>query len=142
MLAVSMLAAVLTWPSGPCRCAQPQVDHCLTLVGSMPYIHKQRSSLRFPIFISIKLKNISDFLPIWGSHVKSDNTYTIINIHHLAHILDTCTLIFSSCSLFTISPKLHHVTAFHPSPGDTHQRKKKCLFKLKTFNVTMPLYLS
>ena len=49
-----------------------------------------------------------DFLPplrmgtILGSHVKSDNTHTIINIHALAHILDICALVFSSCALFTV----------------------------------------
>ena len=32
------------------------------------------------------------------------HTHTIINIHHLAHILDICALIFSSCSLFTVYP--------------------------------------
>ena len=39
-----------------------------------------------------------------GSYVKSDNKHTIINIHPLAHILDICTLIFSSCVLFTVYP--------------------------------------
>ena len=52
-----------------------------------------------------------------GSHVKSDNTHIIINIHHLAHILDICALIFSSCALFSLSQP-HHVTASHPSLGD------------------------
>ena len=47
-----------------------------------------------------------DFLapPRRGSHVKSDNTHAIINIHPLAHILDTLALIFSSCALFTVYP--------------------------------------
>ena len=47
-----------------------------------------------------------DFLPTpwWGSHVKSDKTHTIINIHPLAHILDTWALIFSICALFTVYP--------------------------------------
>ena len=45
-----------------------------------------------------------DFLPPpkRGSHVKSDNTHTIITIHPLAHILNICALIFSSCALFTV----------------------------------------
>ena len=61
--------------------------------------------------------------PIRGSHVKSDNTPIIIHIHPLAHILDTCTLIFSICALFTIYVQFiqHYVTASHPSPGDNHQ---------------------
>ena len=36
------------------------------------------------------------------SYVKSDNTHTIINIHTLAHILDICALICSSCAIFTV----------------------------------------
>ena len=39
-----------------------------------------------------------------GSHVKADNTHTIIKIHPLAHILDTWALIFSSCAIFTVYP--------------------------------------
>ena len=39
------------------------------------------------------------------------------NIHALAHILGTCTLILSSCTIFT-DPQKHHVTASHPSKGD------------------------
>ena len=38
-----------------------------------------------------------------GNHVKSYNKHTI-NIHHLAHTLDTCALIFSSCAVFTVYP--------------------------------------
>ena len=38
------------------------------------------------------------------SHVKSDNTNTIINIHPLAHIPDICALIFGSHALFTVYP--------------------------------------
>ena len=38
------------------------------------------------------------------------------NIHSLAHILDSCAFIFSSCDLFTV-----YVTTLHPSPGDNHQ---------------------
>ena len=38
------------------------------------------------------------------SHVKSDNTHTINNIHPLAHILDICPLIFSHYALFTVYP--------------------------------------
>ena len=47
--------------------------------------------------------------PTKGSHSKSDNTHTIINIHPLDHMLDTCYLISSSCSFFKI-PKPHHTT--------------------------------
>ena len=76
------------------------------------------------------------------------HTHTIINIHLLAHILDSCALIFSSCSLFAAYPnrinqyklysertitekeirqrnrgkrQVHHVTASRPSPGDNYQ---------------------
>ena len=34
----------------------------------------------------------------------SDNTYIIINIHSLTHILDICVLIFRSCALFIVYP--------------------------------------
>ena len=49
-----------------------------------------------------------DFLPTprRSSHVKSDRTHTVTKIHPLAHILDTCALIFSSCAPFTVSPDL------------------------------------
>ena len=81
-----------------------------------------QSFFSLPIVIII----YHDFLPPpWRcSHVKSDNTQTIINIHPLAHILDICTLIFSSCDLFYGLSQPHHVTASHPSPGDTHQNKE------------------
>ena len=39
-----------------------------------------------------------------GNHVKSDYTHTIINTHPLAHIIGTCTLIFSSCGHFSVYP--------------------------------------
>ena len=47
-----------------------------------------------------------DFLPPLGrcSLVKSDNTRTIINIYPLAHILEICDMIFSSCARFKIYP--------------------------------------
>ena len=32
------------------------------------------------------------------------HTHTVIKIHLLAHILDTCALIFSSCAIFTVYP--------------------------------------
>ena len=56
-----------------------------------------------------------DFLPspIRGSYVKSDNTHTIIQIHPLTHILDTCALIFSSCALFTVYP--NSIMQRHPT---------------------------
>ena len=46
---------------------------------------------------------------------------TIINIHPLAHILDTCALMFSSCALFYSLFHPNQVTATHPSPVDNHQ---------------------
>ena len=42
-------------------------------------------------------------------------------LHPLAHILDICALIFSSCSLFMGSSQPYHVTASHSSPADNHQ---------------------
>ena len=39
-----------------------------------------------------------------GSHVKSDNTNTIINMYPYAHILVTYALIFISCTLLTVYP--------------------------------------
>ena len=56
-----------------------------------------------------------------GNHVKSDNSHTIINIDPLAHTLDNCALILSSCAIFTVYP--NHLTKRHspPSPGDNHQ---------------------
>ena len=39
-----------------------------------------------------------------GSHDKSDNTHTIINIHPLAHILNICALVFSRCAIFKVYP--------------------------------------
>ena len=39
-----------------------------------------------------------------GSHVNSDNTHTITNIHPIVNILDTCPLIFSSYANFTVYP--------------------------------------
>ena len=61
------------------------------------------------IYVVIKVITLSiyhDFLPPprRGSHAKSDNTHTIINIHPLAHILDICALIFSSCAPLTVYP--------------------------------------
>ena len=44
----------------------------------------------------------------------SDNTHTIINILPLAHILDICALIFSSCASFTVDPT--HIMQWHPTP--------------------------
>ena len=48
-----------------------------------------------------------------GVVMSSQLMLTIINIHPLAHILNNCALIFSSCALFTVYPnsimKLHHI---------------------------------
>ena len=53
--------------------------------------------------------------PRRGCHVKSDNTHTLSStIHPLAHILNTCTLIFSSCVIFTVYP--NRVMQRHPTP--------------------------
>ena len=39
-----------------------------------------------------------------GVVMSSQITHAIINIHPLAHILDTYALIFSSCAIFTVHP--------------------------------------
>ena len=59
------------------------------------------------IIIIIIIIIYHDFLPSpkRGSHIKSDSTHIIINIHPLAHILHIYALIFSSCGLFTVYPK-------------------------------------
>ena len=52
--------------------------------------------------------------------IQITHTHTI-KIHPLAHILDTCSLIFSSCAHFYSISQPRHVTASHPSPDDNHQ---------------------
>ena len=47
--------------------------------------------------------------------IKSDKTHPSINTHPFAHILGTCALIFSGCSLFTVYPN------GIPPLGDNHQ---------------------
>ena len=62
--------------------------------------------------------------PRRGSHVKSTNTQTT-NIHILAHILDICDFIFSSCTLFTVYLNrimLRHPTSRHQSTGGRSER--------------------
>ena len=39
-----------------------------------------------------------------GIVTSSQTTHIIINIHPLAHVLDICALIFSSCAIFTVYP--------------------------------------
>ena len=53
------------------------------------------------------------------SHVKSDNTQTIINMHTLAQIVDIYALSSVVTPFLQFIPP-HHVTASHPSPGDNH----------------------
>ena len=43
------------------------------------------------------------------------------NIHPLAHLLDTCALIFSLMNPFYSLSQPHHVTASHLSPGDNRR---------------------
>ena len=43
------------------------------------------------------------------------------NVHLLAHIFDTCSLIFCISANFYILSQSHHVTASNPSPGDNQQ---------------------
>ena len=75
----------------------------------MIFINKlYRSTLRLgttSAFCAIIIR-YHDFLPLpkWGSHVKTDSTHTIINIHPLAHLFDIHALIFGSCALFTDYP--------------------------------------
>ena len=67
-----------------------------------------------------------------GSHVKSDNTHTIINIHPLAHILDICAFIFSSCALLTVNPTPLQVitTRARESGPKEHRANQKWRVKL------------
>ena len=54
-----------------------------------------------------------------GSHVKSDNTHTIIQRTPLSPYTWHLALIFNRCALFTVYPNR---IMSHPSPGDNHQR--------------------
>ena len=84
--------------------------------------------------------NIHNFLPAprKRSHVKSDNAHIVI--HPLAHILDTCALIFSSCALFCSLSQPHHVTSSLPSLCDNHQstggrsERTQCQAKMAAWN--------
>ena len=80
-------------------------------------------SYSFASNIFIIILTYNHFLPPprRSSHVESDNTHTIINIHPLAHLLDICSLIFSSLRPFYSLSQPHHITAYHPSPGDNNQ---------------------
>ena len=63
-----------------------------------------------------------------GNHV-CHITYTQpSNIHTLAHILGTSALIFTSCSHFSLLQP-HHVTAYHPSPGDKPPEHRRAVRK-------------
>ena len=97
MLAYTLPTPILPGPAAKCELYTSQV--------------RQPTMQRRCLFISLINRQLQiiiyhDFLPPprRGSHVKSDNTDTIINIHPLAHILDICALIFSSCALFTVYP--------------------------------------
>ena len=59
--------------------------------------------------------------PRRGSHVKSDNTHTIIRHTTLSPLTLHMGLEFRELRTFYCLPKPHHVTASHPSPGDNHQ---------------------
>ena len=56
-----------------------------------------------------------------GVVMSSQITHRHIIIHPLAHILDICALIFSSCALFTVFSNRIMYTASNPSTGDNHQ---------------------
>ena len=81
------------------------------LINNSQYCH--RSTM-----CDVTLKHIiyHDFFPppSRGSHVKSDNTHTIISIHPIDHIPDICPLIFSSFTLFTVYP--NSIMKQHPTP--------------------------
>ena len=93
-----------------------------------------------------------DFLPppMTGSHVKSDNTHTIINIHPLANIIDICALIFSSCALFTDYPnrimKRHNtpvkVITTRAREGGPKEYRAKQKWPRETHSVTYEPWLS
>ena len=77
-----------------------------------------------------------------GSHVKSDNTHTIINIHPLAHILDICALIFNSCLFFLVYPnRIRHITPLEvittrAREGDSKEHRAKQKWPRETRSVT------
>ena len=102
------------------------------------------------IIIIIILIIYHDFLPPVrrGSHVKSDNTHTVINIHPLAHILDICALIFISCAIFYHN----RIVQRHPTPlqeittrawdGGPKEHRAKQKWPRETHSVTYVLGLS
>ena len=74
--------------------------------------------------------------PRRGSHVKSDNTQTIINNHPLAHILDICALIFSSCAFFTVYPTPLRVITTRARVGGRKEHRAKQKWPCETNSVT------
>ena len=99
------------------------------------------------LFYNYNIIIYHEFLPSprRGSHVKSDNTHTIIIIiHPLAHTLGTCALIFNSCALFTVYPNrimwrhptlLQVITAKSRESGPKDHRTKQKLPR-ETHSVT------
>ena len=114
-------------------------------------ISKAGTKKRSPDGVSLPNQNTiiiiyHDFLspPRRGSQVKSDNTQTIINIHPLAHMLDICAMIFSSCAIFTIYPNI--IKWRHPTPlqvtttkareGGSKEHRAKQKWPRETHSVT------
>ena len=94
--------------------------------------------------IIINLNNIPRLSPSTrrGTHVKSDNTHTIININHLAHIPDICTLIFSSCAPFTIYLVPLQVITTRAREGGPKEHRAKQKWPRETHSVTYVAGLS
>ena len=85
-----------------------------------------------------------------GVVMSSQITHTIINIHPLAHIVNICVLMLSSCSLFTVYP--NRIMKRHPTPlhvittrareGGPKEHRAKQRWTRETHSVTYVLGLS
>ena len=82
--------------------------------------------------------------------MSSQITHIILNIHPLAHILEICAFIFSSCALFTVYP--NRIMKRHPTPlqvittsareGGPKEHRAKQKWPRETHSVTYVLELS
>ena len=88
--------------------------------------------------IIININNIPWLSPSTrrGTHVKSDNTHTIISINPLAHIPDICTLIFSSCVPCTVYPIHLQVITTRAREGGPKEHRAKQKWPSETHSVT------
>ena len=121
-----------------------------TYSGYIQWLHTVTTYSGYIWWLHIKILIYHEFLPppMRGSHVKSDNTHTLSNIHPLAHILDICALIFSSCALFTVypNPKRHpipiQVITTSAREGGPKEQRAKQKWPRGTYSVTYVLGLS